>query len=220
MGIRALVWSEGTAPKSAYPNDINATIAEHLNEARDISATIASLDEPEQGLAEERLDNAEVLLWWGHQKHNQVTDENVERVARRVREGRLGLCVLHSAHYSRIFKHLNGTPCGLGAVREVGESEYIRVVAPDHPIARGISDFVVEKDEMYGEPFTVPTPDRVIFHATFSAGFEDFRAGCVWQVGKGRMFYFSPGHETYRIYHQPEICAVLKNAVRWSGGRA
>jgi len=220
MGIRTLVWSEGTAPKPAYPNDINATIAEHLNEARDISATIANLSDPEQGLSEERLDRAEVLLWWGHQKHGEVTDEHVERIARRVRDGRLGICILHSGHYSKIFKHLHGTPCGLGAVREIGESEQIRVVAPDHPIAVGVSDFVVEKDEMYGEPFTVPVPERVIFTATFSGGFEDFRAGCVWKVGQGRLFYFSPGHETYRIYHQTEICRILKNAVRWAGGRA
>ncbi len=220
MGIRTLVWSEGSAPKSAYPNDINATIAEHLNEARDISATITGLDHPEQGVAEALLDAHEVLLWWGHVHHNKVTDESVERVARRVKAGKLGLVVLHSAHYSRIFKHLLGAGCDLGAVREKGESETVRVVARDHPIARGVSDFVVPQDEMYGEPLNVPTPDRVIFHATFSGGFEDFRAGCTWQVEKGRLFYFSPGHETYRIYHMPEICHILKNAVRWAGGRA
>jgi trehalose utilization protein len=30
------------------------------------------------------------------------------------------------------------------------------------------------------------------------------------------VFYVSPGHEVYAIYHQPEIQQILRNAVAWA----
>ena len=44
---------------------------------------------------------------------------------------------------------------------------------------------------------------------------EHFRSGCVWQIGKGRVFYFRPGHETFSIYLQREPLQVITNGVRW-----
>jgi trehalose utilization protein len=37
-----------------------------------------------------------------------------------------------------------------------------------------------------------------------------------WRRGAGNIFYFSPGHETYPIYHQAEIRHILRNAVHWA----
>lgn len=47
-----------------------------------------------------------------------------------------------------------------------------------------------------------------------------FRSGCCFTRGQGRIFYFSPGHETYPVYHQPHIQRILTNAVEWAGAVA
>ena len=68
---------------------------------------------------------------------------------------------------------------------------------------------------MYGEFFDIPEPDELVFISSFSGG-EVFRSGCCFKRGKGRIFYFSPGHETYPVYHQPEVRRVIGNAVAWA----
>ena len=68
---------------------------------------------------------------------------------------------------------------------------------------------------MYGEPFVIPEPDETLFISWYEGG-EVFRSGVTFKRGAGRIFYFSPGHETYPIYHNPEIQTVLRNAVRWA----
>jgi len=47
-------------------------------------------------------------------------------------------------------------------------------------------------------------------------GGEVFRGGNCWTRGSGRIFYFSPGHELYPIYHNPQIQRVIYNAVNWA----
>ena len=155
-----------------------------------------------------------MLLWWGHTAHGEVADAVVERVQQRVWEG-MGLIVLHSGHFSKIFKRLMGTPCSL-KWREAGERERLWVINRNHPIAAGLGECIeVPSTEMYGEPFTVPEPMETVFISWYEGG-EVFRSGMTWQRGAGRIFYFSPGHETYPIYHQPEIRQMLRNAVRWA----
>jgi hypothetical protein len=95
----------------------------------------ATLDEPEQGVSQAILDETDVLLWWGHAAHDQVLDETVTRVQQRVLAG-MGLIVLHSGHWSKVFKRLMGTSCAL-CWREAGERERVWVVNPGHPIAAG-----------------------------------------------------------------------------------
>ena len=127
----------------------------------------------------------------------------------------MGLIVLHSAHFSKIFKRLMGTTCNL-KWREIGEKERVWVVNPAHPIADGLSDyFEIPHAEMYGEPFGIPEPDSLVFTSWFEGG-EVFRSGCCWYRGRGKVFYFRPGHETYPIYYQPEIRQVIANAVKWA----
>src|SRR6185312_16114635 len=158
----------------------------------------------------------EVLTWWGHVAHQEVSDVVVDRVQQRVLEG-MGLVVLHSGHHSRIFRRLMGTNCNL-KWREADERERLWVVDPSHEIAEGLGEgFTIEPEEMYGEYFDIPEPDRLVFIGWFPGG-EVFRSGCCFERGRGRIFYFQPGHETYPTYHQPEVQRVIANAVRWAAG--
>jgi trehalose utilization protein len=217
--VQALVWSEGTEPEDVYPNGIAATIAEHLNETGDVTARARSLEDPQQGVTEEALEWADVVLWWGHERHDDVTDETVDRVETAVRDDGVGYVGLHSGHYARPFKRLIGESGDLGDVRwqDVGEPEILRVEAPDHPIARGVDDFALPDTEMFGEPFDIPEPDDVVLHSTFPEGGE-FRSCVTFTFDAGRGVYVRPGHETFRIYHDPNVRRVLRNATLWAAG--
>jgi trehalose utilization protein len=220
MPIRALVWNENRHEqtnklvRTLYPKGIHGAIAEALSVDPNIRAETAWLDQPEHGLTVERLAETDVLLWWGHAAHREVKDEIVERVAQRVWEG-MGLIVLHSGHFSKIFKRLMGTPCALNW-REAGEVERVWVINANHPIAAGLPPFFeIEHEEMYGEPFTVPEPMETVFVSWFEGG-EVFRSGLTYQRGAGRIFYFRPGHEAYPTYHDATVRRVLVNAVNWA----
>jgi len=218
--IRVTVWGENVheqtheAVRNLYPCGMHGSIAAGLAESPDFETRTATLQEPEHGLTEEVLANTDVLTWWGHAAHAKVDDAIVDRVQKRVLEG-MGLIVLHSGHFSKIFKRLMGTACSL-CWREAGEKERLWVCNPGHPIAQGIDRyFELPNTEMYGEPFAIPTPDEQVFISWFAGG-EVFRSGCTWKRGNGKIFYFRPGHETYPIYHNPTVKQVLKNACRWA----
>ena len=117
MSIRVTVWNEFRHEQQAdhksrevYPNGLHMAIADALKEEPKFEVTTATLDEPEQGLPEEKLNNTDVLIWWGHCAHAEVKDELVEKIAARVRDG-MGIIVLHSGHYSKVFRRLMGTEC-------------------------------------------------------------------------------------------------------------
>lgn len=217
--MRVTVWNEyrhelkDQEVREVYPNGIHDTVAGFLKEAGFDTQT-ATLDEPEHGLTEEVLAETDVLLWWGHIAHDEVSEEVVDRVQQRVLDG-MGLIVLHSGHFSKIFKRLMGTSCDL-KWREAGEKERLWVVNPSHPIAEGLGEYIeLEHEEMYGEHFDIPAPDELVFTSWFEGG-EVFRSGCTFRRGLGKIFYFRPGHETHPTYHQPEIQQVIMNAVRWA----
>jgi len=218
---RVTVWGEfrqereEPAVAAVYPDGIHAAIAAGLREAG-FDVGTATLDEPEHGLTDDVLAATDVLTWWGHVAHPEVDDAIVERVQRRVLDG-MGLIVLHSGHHSKIFRRLMGTTADLNW-REAGERERIWVVDHSHPIAAGLGNsFVLEQEEMYGEPFDVPAPDELVLISWFTGG-EVFRSGCCYRRGRGRVFYFRPGHETYPTYFQPIVRHVIANAVRWAAG--
>ena len=232
MTIRVTVWNEyrheqeHDAVAELYPDGIHGAIADALTEANGagdgngaadepaFEVRTATLDEPEHGLTEEVLAETDVLTWWGHAAHDEVEDAVVERVRDHVLNG-MGLIALHSAHYSKIFKSLMGTTCSL-KWREAAETERLWVVEPGHPIAEGVDEYVeVPEAEMYGERFDVPQPETLVFNSWFEGG-EVFRSGCCYSRGNGRVFYFRPGHETYPVYHQPEIRRIVRNAVEWA----
>ena len=220
MAIETIVWGENVheqkneTVRALYPEGMHTTIADALNADPAIHATTATLQEPEHGLPAERLAGADVLVWWGHAAHGDVDDAVVERVAEAVWSG-MGLIALHSAHFSKIFKRLMGTPCNL-YWREAGERERLWVTSRNHPIATGLPEhFELEYEEMYGEPFGIPEPMETVFISWFQGG-EVFRSGATWRRGAGNVFYFRPGHETYPTYHDANVQTVLKNAVKWA----
>jgi trehalose utilization protein len=219
MTIRVTVWNEfrhekkDEAIKKLYPDGLHAPIVAYL-QSQGMIARAATLDEPEHGLTEAVLAETDVLTWWGHMAHGEVQDAIVERVQKRVLAG-MGLIVLHSGHYSKIFKRLMGTNCSL-KWREMHEKERIWVVETSHPIAEGLGEyFEIPGEEMYGERFDIPAPDELVFVSWFAGG-EVFRSGCCYRRGAGTVFYFRPGHESYPTYYQEEVLRVIGNAVRWA----
>ncbi|WP_090038811.1 MULTISPECIES: ThuA domain-containing protein [unclassified Leifsonia] len=224
MALRVTVWNEGvheaTQPEIAaiYPHGIHGAIAEGLREllGEEVAVRTATLDEPEHGLSEEDLEQTDVLLWWGHIAHDRVSDDVVERVRRHVLGG-MGLIVLHSGHFSKIFIRMLGTTCSLRWRNpEGGERELVWNVDPTHPIAEGVEQpIVIEAQEMYGEFFDIPTPDDLVFISSFTGG-EVFRSGVTFTRGRGKIFYFSPGDQEYPVYFHPQIRRVLANGVRWA----
>ena len=271
--IRVLVWDEQQLDqKKAYGEKfLGETIAAHLGVQKGITVKTANIASPEQGVDQASLEATDVLIWWGHQKNLDLTDAHAEEIASRVREGKLGLIALHSAHWAKPFVKLmqdrskadalnqvpvsdratakweykNESPIYKGVARDAhltpslshegnvwtlilpqcvfpawradGAPSHVTTLLPNHPIAAGLpAKWEVNQTEMYDEPFHVPTPDAVVFEERWDKG-EHFRSGCVWNVGKGRVFYFRPGHEVYPVYKQAEPLRVVENAVRWLG---
>jgi trehalose utilization protein len=220
-GLRVTVWNEGVheadpAMAEYYPTGMHGAIVAGVTPLLppDTTITAVTLADPHQGLPEELLAATDVLLWWGHAAHDAVDDALVDRVHQRVLGG-MGLLVLHSGHYSKIFKKLMGTTCSL-RWRDDGLRELVWTVDPTHPIARGVeSPIVIDAQEMYGEFFDIPTPDELVFISSFAGG-EVFRSGVTYRRGLGRVFYFSPGDQGYPVYNHPGIHRVLANGIEWA----
>jgi trehalose utilization protein len=232
---RVVVWSEGTAPKAVYPNDINGAVAEGLECLEGWQVIKANLSDPDQGLSDERLSNCDVLVWWGHQKHGQVKEELVEKIVRRVKEDGMGFVSLHSAHFAKpniALMSLSETskdvlakvqPKGRVAAwgAYVGDSVTLKIMvkSPSHPIAKGIQDFTIKHGERYSDPYAVPTPQAVVFEgdAKLTDGSIDHsQVGLCWEIGKGKMFYFQAGHETDPVFFDANVRKIIANAVQWA----
>ncbi len=217
--ISVTVWNEGRherdQPEIAehYPSGIHGAIAEGLSELLGDAIEVRTLT-LDDAFTADVLDRTDVLLWWGHIAHGEVPDELVERIHQRVLAG-MGIIVLHSGHFSKIFIKLMGTTCSL-AWRNDGKPERVWTVKPSHPIARDVEQgFLIDAQEMYGEHFDVPEPDELVFVSNFEGG-EVFRSGLCYTRGYGRVFYFSPGDQEYPVYFHPQVRRVLANAVEWA----
>lgn len=205
--------SRGT--KKAYPDGMQAAIASLFDDAGH-QVTMSWQSQADDGLPQALLRETDVLFYWAHCMHDQLHAATVERIAKRVEEG-MGIIFLHSAHFSKPFQKLMGTSGSLHW-REDGKQERLYNIQPKHPIAFGLpSQVYIPKDEMYGEPFDIPTPDDTVFIGWFPGG-EVFRSGFTYHYGKGRIFYFQPGHETFPVYYDPCIRKILHNACTWVSG--
>ena len=217
--IRVTIYNEFVHEKvnknvaAIYPNGIHNAIADFLK-CDDITVRTVTLDDEECGLTEEVINETDVLIWWGHVRHNLVPDEVALRVKNAVLKG-MGFIGLHSAHHSKPFKLLMGTTCNL-SWREDGDMERIWTINPAHPIAQGIGRyFELEHEETYAEPFSIPNPDEIIFMGWYEGG-ELFRSGCTYTRENGKIFYFQPGHETFPTFYNKDVVRVIRNAIRWA----
>ncbi len=223
---QVVVWSEGTASedkgsREVYPQDINTAIAAGLKPLESQSWTIvkSGLKDPEQGVPDELLNKTDVLIWWGHKKHGDVKDELVNKIVERVKDGKMGFIATHSSHFAKPYRRLMGSPCSWREYVVDGTSVEVIVKEPGHPICKGVKTFKLPKIERYGEPFAVPTPEAVPLDGLYTkpdGTTAPARMGLCWTVGKGRVFYFTPGHETYDDYYRPEVRQIFVNAVQWA----
>ena len=272
--VRVLVWDERQAEqKQAYGERfLGQAIADSL-EKQGFLVRSSGLDEAAQGLDPALLDWAEVLIWWGHVRHSKITPETGKGIVNRIKQGRLSLIALHSAHWATPFvEAMNAksrqeaiapfagrdwtleevplrtryylpkrdeppTPrtevvetddgtvriklylpnCCFPAYADRGTPSDFRVLTPDHPIVKGIPPkFELPQTEMYADPFQVPEPDAVLFEESWKEG-ESFSSGLIWNLGKGKVFYFRPGHETYPIFLQKIPLQILTSTARWMG---
>ena len=216
--INVTIWNEfrhekeNDVVKALYPDGLHAQIAKMIG-CDDFNITLAALDDPQHGLSDEVLNSTDVLIWWAHMAHWEVSDEIAEKVKQRVYMG-MGLICLHSAHYSKVFQKVVGTTGNLLWGAEV--KEVVWNINPTHPIAKDIpSHFVLDADEIYAEPFQLPEPDEIVFLGWYETGYL-FRSGCCWRRGYGKVFYFQPGHETCPIYYNETVTKVISNAIRWA----
>jgi trehalose utilization protein len=217
--LRLRIWSEGTAPRSVYPHDIDGALAAFLAKQPGFRITTARLGQARAGLSDAELDATDALIWWGRLRHGDVPDDRARAIGERVRAGRLGFVALHASCLSKPFVELMGGPCELGGFREDGRPERVEVKAPTHPLARGVSPFVIPKTAMFAEPFRVPEPEAVVLVSTFDRG-ETFRSGMTWSIGRGRVAYFRPGHDGFPVFFHPAVRQVVANAARWTAHRA
>ncbi len=199
---------------AAYPEGMDACLCSLVSDAGyKVNLIHTSPEHDGSALTDEILQETDVLIWWGHAFHHFVLDSVAERVANRVNRG-MGIIFLHSAHFSKPFKKLMGTSCAL-SWREANEKERVWAIDPVHPIACGIPEsFVIEREEMYGEPFYIPTPDELVFLGWFKGG-EVMRSGCVWRRGRGKVFFFQPGHETFPTYKNGHVRRIILNAIEY-----
>ncbi len=277
--INVVVWDERQKKQlTAYPNFLGNHIAKQLAKNPLLAVTSVGLDDPNQGLSDELLDKCEVMIWWGHVRHPEISAATSQKLIERVKKGQLQMIFLHSAHWANPFMeamnevvrqrtsahydslgvkveidymaiadslrfrvpklgdqlrpavyerkfpdgHLSvqvSMPtCIFPFYRSDGKPSTLFTLAPKHPIAKGIpAQFTIPATEMYDEPFHIPKPDEVIFEERWETG-EWFRSGALWQVGEGQVFYFRPGHETYKIFYEKVPMQIVENTVLYMKG--
>lgn len=99
--IRVVVWDEQQpAQKQAYDNFLGNAVADYLGKQPGLRVISANIDQPEKGLLASLLDNTDVLIWWGHARHNEITSEMAKDIVARIKRGQLSFIGLHSAHWS------------------------------------------------------------------------------------------------------------------------
>ncbi len=217
--LNVVIWNEyrheklEDACREIYPEGIHGCIRNFLKVNSDLDISLAALDDEHQGLPDELLNKTDVLIWWGHMAHHEVSDELVEKIRQRVYAGKMGLIVLHSGHHSKVFREVVGTTGNLSWGRD--QKEVVWNLYPTHPIAKGIPEyFTLELEELYSEPFYIPQPDALVFGSWYEDGFI-FRSGVCFERGLGKVFYFQPGHEFCRSFYNEYVQKIITNAVYW-----
>ena len=99
--INVLVWDEQQpVSKKVYTNFPGNHIADYLRRNSMLNVTSANINQPEQGLSTKALNEADVLIYWGHVRHRDISEAKSQEIVDRVKAGKLDFVVLHSAHWS------------------------------------------------------------------------------------------------------------------------
>ena len=269
--IKVTVWDERQPEQArAYDNFLGNEIAIYLKSKPEFEVRSVGIDDPNQGISDALLADTDVLIWWGHTRHTEISVSTARKIVEQIKTGNLSYIPLHSAHWAEPFMQAMYdrtrvdaerrfadkftkfeyieppgrmaptydsivTPAyyafrGHGGVTKVrvdlpncvfpgyrpdGKPSKMTTLTPGHPIAENIPDtFTISQTEMYDEPFNVPEPDLVIFREDFQYG-GWFRSGALWNIGKGKIFYFRPGHEDFPIFKEKYPLLIIENAVRW-----
>jgi hypothetical protein len=94
----------------------------------------------------------------------------------------------------------------------------VKVTNPDHPITKGVRDFIVTDEQHY---MTYDKDPKFLFLQTVNEEgltYQNYGAtapgGWSYDYGKGRVCYLSPGHMLSDLWN-PEYIKLQQNAVRW-----
>jgi hypothetical protein len=94
----------------------------------------------------------------------------------------------------------------------------VNVKNPNHPITKGVRDFVVTDEQHY---MTYDKDPKYVLLETVNSQGLDYNGlgatalgGWAYDYGKGRVCYFSPGH-LISVLWNPEYVKLQHNAVRW-----
>jgi type 1 glutamine amidotransferase len=94
----------------------------------------------------------------------------------------------------------------------------VKIVNRDHPVTRGVNDFVVTDEQHY---MAYQKDAKYLLMQSVNENGLTFKdlgtssaAGWAYDYGKGRVCYLAPGHVITSLWN-PEYEKLQKNAVRW-----
>lgn len=149
---------------------------------------------------------------------NWITEEQGEAVKDFVAAGN-GFYSLHNnSHVSLSSKSyrevMGGAYIGHPALRPFK----VRVVNRDHPITKGVQDFMVNDEQHYviydKDPKNILLRAENIDGLTFAEHGTESISGWAHEYGQGRVVFTAVGHNIHAMW-QPEYLKLQKNAVRW-----
>jgi type 1 glutamine amidotransferase len=97
----------------------------------------------------------------------------------------------------------------------------VNIVQSEHPILKGIKDFVMHSEQYY---MHVDPKNDVLATTTFGGEHADWIDGTVMPVvwtrryGKGRVFYSSLGHVIADFERSPEVLEITVRGLMWAAG--
>lgn len=156
--------------------------------------------------------------WPKEEPQPWVTEEQGRAIKEFVLAGN-GLYAIHNSSnislYSKEFRDVMG---GAYIDHPPLRPFRVRVVNKDHPITKGVEDFVVNDEQHYvtydRDPQNVILRSENVDGLRFRDLGTESIAGWAYDYGKGRVVFTAPGHTIHALW-QPEDLKIQRNAVRW-----
>ncbi len=74
--VHVLIWDEQQAQQlQVYSDYLGEQIASALRVRDGIEVRSVKQDDPDQGLSDDNLEWADVIIWWGHVRQGEITPE-------------------------------------------------------------------------------------------------------------------------------------------------